>query len=128
MASVTQTQALAPHLLSLIDNKVVVTDFAFQTPQIPQGRDVAATFNYYKDHADGSPPAPNYVNKSSSYYREPLSQQQLVRDVRGREHHYTLDTTGFQILKHQSVEKDFKDDEQIKSLYYPETEQLLKKA
>lgn len=128
MTSVHQSQGLVPHLLSHIDNSIAVVDFVVPAAQIPKGRDVTATFHYYKDSADGSPPAPNYVNQLSSYYREPLSQQQVVHDIRGREHQYTLDTTGFQIFKHQSIEKDFTDDEQIKKVYYPETEELLKKA
>lgn len=128
MASVDQSQGLVPHLLSHIDNSVAVIDFAVLAAQIPKGRDVTATFHYYKDSANGSPPAPNYVNQASSYNRELLSQQQVVHDIRGRERQYTLDTTGFQIFKHQSIEKDFTDDEQIKKVYYPETEELLKKA
>jgi hypothetical protein len=91
-------------------------------------RDVTAAFNYYKDPADGSPPRPNYVNDPGSYVREHITQQQLVHDIRGNEDKYTLDTTGFQIVKHESVEKDFLDDEQIKRVYYPETEELLKKV
>jgi hypothetical protein len=128
MASVTQSQGLAPHLLSSIGNNVTVADPASQAPQAPQGRDVNATFNYYKDSADGSPPAPNYANKPSTYVRERLERQKVVHDIRGREDQYTLDTTGFQIVKHESAENDFVDDEQIKRVYYPETEELLKKA
>jgi len=39
-----------------------------------------------------------------------------------------LDKTGFQIVKHASAEKDFLDDDQIKKVYYPEVEELLKKT
>jgi hypothetical protein len=106
MASVTQSQGLAPHLLSSIGNNVTVADPASQAPQAPRGRDVNATFNYYKDSADGSPPAPNYANKPSTYVRERLERQKVVQDIRGREDQYTLDTTGFQIVKHESAEND----------------------
>jgi hypothetical protein len=128
MTSVDQSQGLVPRLLSHIDNSVAVIDFAVLAAQIPKGRDVTANFHYCKDSANGSPPAPNYVNPPSSYYRETLSEKQVVHDIRGRGHQYTLDTTGFQIFKHQSIEKDFTDDEQVKKVYYPETEELLKKA
>lgn len=128
MTSVTQNSAVAPHLLSPVGNQVSVADPISHTREIPKPRDVTATFNYYKDPADGSPPAPNYVNKPSSYERVPIPQQLVVHDVRGTEAQYSLDTTGFQIYNHESVEKEFLDDEKIKAVYYPETEELLKKA
>jgi hypothetical protein len=51
-----------------------------------------------------------------------------VRDITGDENKYTLDSHGFQIYNHTANEKDFVDDEQIKSGYYKEVEQLLKDA
>jgi len=39
---------------------------------------------------------------------------------------FHTDTSGFQIHKHVSAEKDFTDEERIKSVYYPETAELLK--
>ena len=128
MASVTQNSAVAPHLLSQVGNQVSSADPVSRTKEVSKPRDVTATFNYYKDPEDGSPPAPNYVNKPGSYERVPISQQLVVHDVRGTEDQYTLDTTGFQIYKHESVEKAFVDDEQIKEVYYPEVEELLKAA
>lgn len=93
-----------------------------------QPRDIIATFNYYRDSEDGSPPEPTDVTKPQQIQREPISQQLKVFDIRGSEDQYTLDTTGFQIVKHSSVEKDFRDDDQIKSTYYPEMVELLKKT
>ena len=49
-----------------------------------------------------------------------------IHDVSGEEDQYTLDSHGFQYVKHESKEKDFTDDEKIKAEYYPEMEQLLK--
>lgn len=128
MTSVTQNPAVAPHLLSPVGNQVSVADPVSQTKETPKSRDVEAVFNYYKDPEDGSPPAPNYVNRPGSYERVPISQRLVVHDVRGTEDKYTLDTTGFQFYEHESVEKEFLDDEKIKSVYYLETEELLKKA
>ncbi|RDW67064.1 hypothetical protein BP5796_09813 [Coleophoma crateriformis] len=39
-----------------------------------------------------------------------------------------LDSTGFQIVKHKSEEKEFKDEAQVKKVYYKEIEVLLKKV
>lgn len=49
-----------------------------------------------------------------------------VTDISGSEAKYTLDSHGFQIVKHKSNEVEFLDEDQIKNNYYPETEQLLK--
>lgn len=128
MASVTQNHGVAPHLLSSIDGNVAVAAPITKTSQVSKGRDVTTIFNYFKDPADGSPPAPNYANKPSTITPEKDSRQQVVHDIRGREDEYTLDTTGFEIFKHESVEKTFDDEERIKAVYYPEVEELLKKA
>lgn len=49
-----------------------------------------------------------------------------IHDISGEEDKYTLDTYGFQFVKHESKEKGFHDVEKIKAEYYPETEQLVK--
>lgn len=85
-----------------------------------------ALFNYYLPAADGSPPAPSYVDRPETRYRPANPQVMPVRDIRGNEEKYTLDTTGFQVIKHVSVERDFLDEEQIKRVYYPEVEEVLK--
>ncbi|KAI1475181.1 amino acid permease-domain-containing protein [Daldinia eschscholtzii] len=51
-----------------------------------------------------------------------------ITDVSGREDEFTLDKNGFQFYRHVAQEKDFLDDDHIKAVYYPETEQLLKDA
>ena len=85
-----------------------------------------ASFNYYLAAADGSPPAPTYVNQPETYYRPADTRVLPVRDIRGDEENYTLDTNGFQVIKHVSAERDFLDEEQIKRIYYPEVESILK--
>ena len=104
------------------------TEVATFASKSKEDHDVSTTLNYYKDPGDGSEPAPTYVGKPETYERpfEPLDV--VVEDIRGREDQFTLDKRGFQIYRHESKEKDFIDDNQIKSVYYPETEQLLKDA
>ncbi|KAI1128593.1 hypothetical protein F5Y10DRAFT_277291 [Nemania abortiva] len=75
--------------------------------------DVTTILNYFEDNK------PSFL--SGSTY------ETMIHDIRGNESQYTLDTKGFQIVKHSSKEKDFFDEEQIKRIYYPETEELLKK-
>ena len=104
------------------------TEVATFAPKPKEVHDVSTQLNYYKDPGDGSEPAPSYVGKPETYERpfEPLDV--VVEDIRGREDQFTLDKNGFQVYRHESKEKDFIDDDQIKSVYYPETEQLLKDA
>ncbi|KUJ06562.1 methyltransferase-like protein [Mollisia scopiformis] len=115
MASAATQQAFVPEPFGAQDIEV-------------KPRDVTTIFNYFKENEDGSPPAPSYVGKPETYFRPTVPQKTVVHDIRGTEKQYTLDTKGFQIVKHASKEKDFLDDEQIKRIYYPETEDLLKKA
>lgn len=90
--------------------------------------DVHTILKYHKPNEDGSPPHPTYVDRPETYDRPVENRPVVVKDVRGRETEFSLDRNGFKFHKHQSVEKDFVDDEQIKSTYYKETEQLLKDA
>jgi hypothetical protein len=58
--------------------------------------------------------------------RPHVAQSVTVHDIAGDEDKYSLDSHGFQFVKHESKEKDFLEEEKIKAEYYPETEQLLK--
>jgi hypothetical protein len=51
-----------------------------------------------------------------------------IHDIRGYEKEFTLDKHGFQIHHYKSAEKDFTDEEKIKTEYYKEVEDLLKEA
>jgi hypothetical protein len=93
-----------------------------------QPHHVSTTLNYYKDPGDGSEPRPAYVGKPETYERPSEPLEVTVHDIRSQEDQYSLDKNGFQVYRHASAEKDFLDDEKIKALYYPETEQLLKDA
>ena len=49
-----------------------------------------------------------------------------IRDARAIAHEVTLDQQGFALVRHHSAVRDFYDDEEVKRVYYPEAEQLLK--
>ncbi|KAF1950114.1 hypothetical protein CC80DRAFT_427544 [Byssothecium circinans] len=71
---------------------------------------------------------PTYTDRPETYIRPSEEHPATVHDVRGQEEKFTLDGNGFQFYKHTSAEKAFIDDEEVKRVYYPETEQLLKDA
>jgi hypothetical protein len=80
----------------------------------PEGQ---VAFNYTSKPPPGEP--------QNNLERE--SHEVKVEDVRGHESEYTLDRDAFQIIQGvpESAEKDFTDDESIKTKYYPEVEKLL---
>ncbi|KAI1110670.1 hypothetical protein F5Y14DRAFT_343249 [Nemania sp. NC0429] len=90
--------------------------------------EVEAVLNFFQDNEDGSPPEPTYVGRPETYERPVQSHRVKITNIAGREAEFTLDKQGFQIYPHVAQEKDFNDDEHIKAVYYPETEQLLKDA
>src|SRR6516225_7146866 len=49
-----------------------------------------------------------------------------IEDARGREAEFTLDRNGFALVKAPTAVVDFYDREEVKRVYYPEVEQLLK--
>src|ERR1700675_4717306 len=49
-----------------------------------------------------------------------------IEDARGRESEFTLDRNGFALLKAPTAVRNFYDPEEIKSVYYPEVERLLR--
>lgn len=88
--------------------------------------EVQTVLNFFKDNEDGSPPQPTYVDRPQTYERPSAPQSVKITNIAGREAEFTLDKQGFQIHRHVAREKDFIDDDHIKAVYYPETEQLLK--
>jgi len=88
---------------------------------------VQTTLNYYLDPALGG--HSSFNPGTAGYYRRSFDTQPVqIHDIRGRESEFNLNKQGFQLYKHTSDEKHFTDDEKVKSVVYPETEKLLKKA
>ena len=52
--------------------------------------------------------------------------QVRIEDARGRESEFTLDRNGFALVEASTTVRDFYDPEEIKRVYYPEVEQLLR--
>ena len=51
----------------------------------------------------------------------------VIENIRGKEDSVSLDTTGFQFYKHTSKHTTFDNEEKIRSEYYPESVELIKK-
>ncbi|KAI0109818.1 hypothetical protein F4814DRAFT_424680 [Daldinia grandis] len=109
-----------------------LTEEHTQTAQIPRRHDVLTNINYYKDPGDGSLPMPIVIaNNTVKNERPHIPQQTVVHDVTGEEDKYTLDSHGFQFLRHESKTKSlqaFQDEDYVKGEYYPESIRLLKEV
>src|SRR5262252_1795656 len=52
--------------------------------------------------------------------------EMTIEDARGRETEFTIDRNGFQLVKAPTVVRDFYSNEEVKRVYYPEVECLLR--
>lgn len=86
---------------------------------------VNASLNFYHPPADGSAPEAHVLDYSYNYSHVPHEVE--IENVRGQEAQYTLDTAGFQLINAPAKHKTFRNDEEIKAEYYPETIELIKK-
>lgn len=99
------------------------------TAAVLSPHDVHTTLNYFA--TDGNEAPYNYVEAppagipKSNIKEDP--HPTIIHDIRGRENTVGLDKTGFQFVHHVSEEKEFLDEESIKSKYYKEVEELLKR-
>lgn len=96
------------------------------TTSPPQdGKVVNTTLNYYLDPAKGG--HTRYQIGVSDYFRRKYDPHTVpIHDIRGTECQFKLDIHGFQHVQHASTEKDFDDNDQVRRVVYPETEQLIK--
>ncbi|KAF1970079.1 hypothetical protein BU23DRAFT_557238 [Bimuria novae-zelandiae CBS 107.79] len=102
-------------------------DVNFQGLPIPRGP-VTAHLSFYKAPEDGSKPH-NWVEPQQGRPQRNFGESWhdvVLDDLRGQEHKFSLDNNAFETIQNvPSEEYEFKDDEQIKRVYYPEVEKLL---
>src|SRR5271163_1841443 len=88
---------------------------------------VETELHYFKPLSDEPAYTYTYEHEPQRNYSEDAKPGR-VYDIRGHEEEFSLDKNGFQIYHYESKEKDFTDEEKIKTEYYAEVEDLLKKA
>ena len=95
----------------------------------PATRDyVVATLNYTSSKDGESEwhihnPEPGIVEQTPQL--EPRSVR--IYSARSKSNEFTIDTAGFQLTQLQSGVADFHNEEDVRSVYYPETEELVKR-
>ena len=120
----------ATHIFSLDLNAILVTfvhtsSHIHSTSSTMATHTVSTTLNYYLPPSLGGVDT-IYLGTASEKRRKHQPRTVLVTDIRGRETQFALDKQGFQIVQHESSEKDFDDDAKIKEAYYAECAALLK--
>ncbi len=90
---------------------------------------VNAPLNYL---AEATPKPVNYaydppagVPRRSGKY---LAQTVAIRNGRELLSKFSLDTNGFLLMEHETAVKDFYDPDEVKSVYYPEVERLIRRV
>ena len=94
---------------------------------MPTARSVTATLHYLKRGAE----------KPARYVSEPPPgvarwngiddpHKVTIEDARGREAEFTLDRNGFALIKAPTAVRDFYSEDEVKQVYYPEVERLLR--
>ncbi len=84
------------------------------------------TLYYYLEPKDGGQ-IQTYPGTAAEKRRKHVPHHVQVEDMRSIRSQFTLEKTGFELIDHISKEKDFLDEKQITSVYYPEVEELIKK-
>ncbi|KDQ10330.1 hypothetical protein BOTBODRAFT_36232 [Botryobasidium botryosum FD-172 SS1] len=89
--------------------------------------DVQTTLNFYNPPPSGEKPH-TYLDpgKPTTKNWSPVTHDVVIHNARGLEDTFGLDVSGFEFMRHESAEKEFRDDATIKAQYYPEIEKLLK--
>jgi hypothetical protein len=88
---------------------------------------IEATLNYLKD--TGEAPWTYSGGEGSTEVRsggEREPHQVTIRNGRGVAERFTLDGEGFRFARHDTAVKDFLDPDEVKRVYYPEMEALIK--
>ncbi|KAK4895220.1 hypothetical protein LTR27_006563 [Elasticomyces elasticus] len=89
---------------------------------------VSTTMNYYLDASHGGGDTVMRPGTVYNQLRRHDGHAVQVHDIRGHESQFDLDTHGFQLVQHRSVEDEFEDDEKVKQEVYAEIIDLLKQV
>lgn len=87
---------------------------------------VRATMRYYRPPANGNPPEVDDIAIVLGS-KDMDCREVLINDIRGNEDMYHLEKHDFQVVRHTSSLCDFSEENLVKSVYYPEIEELLLK-
>ena len=85
------------------------------------------TLYYYLELKDGGI-IQTYPGTAFEKRRKHVPHEMRIHDLRSVRSEFTIDKCGFELVDHVSKEKDFTDEEEVKRVYYPEVEAMVKKV
>lgn len=85
------------------------------------------TLFYYLEVKDGGI-IQTYPGTAFEKRRKHVPHSVDIKDLRSIQDQFTLDKNGFELVKNPTTEKDFLDDEEVKRVYYPQCQELIKKV
>lgn len=86
---------------------------------------VETTINYFPEEGGTT----SYITGSAEFFSRKFTPTTVhVQDVRGRETDFSLAKQGFQWVRHSSEQGDFGNETRIKSVYFAETEELIRQV
>ena len=91
-------------------------------------RDFQTQLQYVKVSEDGKALGPSTWGKTDYEQDREQLVPVTIHDARGRQADFNLDKHGFQLIKYPTIMKkeDYMNEENIKNIYYPEVEQMVK--
>lgn len=94
---------------------------------LAQPKDVQTILSYYLEISEGGTDC-IHPGTAGDKCRKHKPVPVTVRDMRGPDEEFTLDTHGFQLVSHNAVEKSFRGDGVVKEKYYQEIIDLMKEV
>jgi hypothetical protein len=91
-------------------------------------KDVEAAISYWRDPGDGSLPDPENDAEIFLGHHEEDNRTMHVRDMRGSESSYSLDTNGFEVHTIVKNEIDMMNEEAVRTVYFAEISDLIKRV
>ena len=85
------------------------------------------TIYYYLEVKDGGI-IQTYPGTAFEKRRKHVPRDAIISDLRPIRDEFTVDKNGFEIVNHVSEVKNFADEEEMKRVYYPEVQRLIKNA
>ena len=98
--------------------------YAIKESPLAKPVDVEVDLPYFKQSDDGTPAQIGDMASNNPKFCD--TRRVRIRDIRGKENEFHLETHGFQYFKHYVPENLVFEDEDIKAIYYPEMEKVIK--
>ena len=91
-------------------------------------KDIEAVISYWRDPGDGSLPDPENDAEIFLGHHDEEIHTMLIRDIRGAESSYSLDTHGFQVYTLPKKDRDITNEDFVRTEYFEEISNLVKSA